>query len=41
MEEVVPVALEVERWWGRTTADVAMEDAEAPWFSSFSVDECR
>jgi hypothetical protein len=41
MEKVVPVVLEVERWWGRTTADVAMEDAEPPWFSSFGTDECR
>ncbi|TMR98056.1 hypothetical protein [Nonomuraea basaltis] len=41
MEEVVPVVFEVERWWGRSAADVVSEDGEPPWFSSFSAEECQ
>lgn len=34
-EEVVPIVFEVERWWGRATADVALEeDASSSWMLS-------
>jgi hypothetical protein len=33
-EAALPVVLEVERWWGRSTAEVMPADSDMAWFSS-------